>query len=116
MKHSEALESFRDRPSQFAPSLSSVVAPSSTQLPPCRIADEDLGVEILIHNVSHSDLVVSLNNVEGSIKDAVIARPKFNRFQSITRGIFDQFRAGVTRYEPVKVRLENKPENEREVG
>lgn len=48
----------------------------------------DNGVEILVHNISHSDLVLCINNLERSLAaDASIARPKFSHFREITEKI-----------------------------
>jgi hypothetical protein len=44
--------------------------------------------ELLIHNVSHSDIILSLNNEQQSLKPGlVIARPKFNYFRELTKKI-----------------------------
>ena len=46
------------------------------------------GVEILMHNVSHADLVMSINDNSGEIKtDDVIARPKFSAYRSISESV-----------------------------
>jgi len=46
------------------------------------------GLELLVHNLSHSDLVLSLNNNDQSLKpNSVIARPKFSHFQGISEKI-----------------------------
>jgi hypothetical protein len=42
-------------------------------------------VEILLHNLSHSDLVLSINNIQQSLQQGlVIARPKFSYFRQIS--------------------------------
>ena len=62
------------------------------------IEDSDESVEILLHNVSHSDLVLSLNNLERSLKqDSVIARPKFNFFKNISEYILKSVKSNVNR-------------------
>lgn len=43
---------------------------------------EEDGVEILLHNVSHSDLVLSLNDLSRTI-ESVVARPKFYAFHEV---------------------------------
>lgn len=52
------------------------------------------GVEILVHNLSHSDLVLSLNATEQSkltkSENSVIARPKFSHFHGISEQILNQ--------------------------
>ncbi len=46
------------------------------------------GIELLVHNLSHSDLVLSLNTLDQSLKaNSVIARPKFSHFQGISEKI-----------------------------
>ena len=46
------------------------------------------GVELLIHNLSHSDLVLGLNNAQGSLAPLeAIARPKFSHFRAVTKEI-----------------------------
>lgn len=46
------------------------------------------GVELLIHNLSHSDLVLGLNNAHGSLRPLeAIARPKFSNFRAVTKEI-----------------------------
>lgn len=45
-------------------------------------------VEILLHNLSHSDLVLSINNQNQSLQQGrVIARPKFSYFRQISEQI-----------------------------
>ena len=62
------------------------------------IEDSDESVEILLHNVSHSDLVLSLNNLERSLKqDSVIARPKFNFFKNISEYILKSVKSNINR-------------------
>lgn len=45
-------------------------------------------VEILLHNLSHSDLVFDINNDNNSFTDGIIrGRPKFNHYKAITENI-----------------------------
>ena len=47
------------------------------------------GIELLVHNLSHSDLVLSLNSIDQTLKaNSVIARPKFSHFQDISEKIY----------------------------
>lgn len=49
------------------------------------------GIEILVHNISHSDLVLNINNKTRSLPpDAAIARPKFSHFRSITEKLLSK--------------------------
>ena len=66
-QHTELLKLKSSTPSSSSSSSSSESFPSVTksmpQIPSMSLEqDNNLGVEILIHNVSHSDLVLSLNN------------------------------------------------------
>jgi hypothetical protein len=46
------------------------------------------GLELLVHNLSHSDIVLSLNDTNRSkIPNSVIARPKFSHFHGISEKI-----------------------------
>jgi hypothetical protein len=54
----------------------------------------DNGIELLVHNLSHSDLVLGLNTKNLSVKsDAVIARPKFSHFSSISESILKKLKS-----------------------
>ena len=47
-----------------------------------------MSVEILVHNVSHSDLVLALNNKHQSLEyGKIIGKPKFSHFKRITQKI-----------------------------
>lgn len=47
-------------------------------------------IELLLHNVSHSDLVLTIADPSTEINsDRVIARPKFSHFREITKSILD---------------------------
>jgi hypothetical protein len=52
------------------------------------------GIELLVHNLSHSDLVVSLNAVQSSKllkkENSVVARPKFSHFHGLSEQILKQ--------------------------
>jgi hypothetical protein len=52
------------------------------------------GIELLVHNLSHSDLVVSLNAVHSSKllkkENSVVARPKFSHFHGLSEQILKQ--------------------------
>lgn len=50
------------------------------------------GVDILIHNLSHSDLILGVKNQE-TISD-VVARPKFNKFHFISQQLFGHISHG----------------------
>jgi hypothetical protein len=46
-------------------------------------------VELLVHNISHSDIILDINNRERSLAiDQVIARPKFSHFRNITESLY----------------------------
>jgi hypothetical protein len=52
------------------------------------------GLEILVHNLSHSDLVLSLNTLDMSKPvNKVIGRPKFSHFRGITDRILKSVKA-----------------------
>lgn len=45
-------------------------------------------MEVLVHNLSHSDLVLAVNNTARSLApDEAIARPKFSHFKGLTEKI-----------------------------
>lgn len=46
------------------------------------------GVEILVHNLSHSDLVLDINNSKLTLQEKIVARPKFSHFRAITEAIY----------------------------
>lgn len=49
------------------------------------------GLELLVHNLSHSDMVLSLNDTNLSKEaNSVIARPKFSHFQGISAQILSK--------------------------
>lgn len=53
-------------------------------LPPAQ--SDPQGVELLIHNISHSDLVLSVNTLTSSLEPSqALARPKFSNFRSLTK-------------------------------
>ncbi len=52
------------------------------------------GVELLVHNLSHSDLVLDVNNIDLGIQpNEVIARPKFSKFKQISEDILHKISA-----------------------
>ena len=44
-------------------------------------------VELLVHNLSHSDLVLDVSHARGSQRIVSVARPKFSHFKNITQKI-----------------------------
>ena len=55
------------------------------------------GTELLIHNVSHSDLVLSVNTHDLSLSpNAAFARPKFSHFRAVTKDILRNIEASAS--------------------
>lgn len=47
------------------------------------------GLELLVHNLSHSDLILGINTAKLDLKEnTVIARPKFSNFHAISEQLF----------------------------
>ena len=45
------------------------------------------GIELLVHNIGHSDLILQLQSGEGD--EVYRSRPRFNQFQPVTDAILD---------------------------
>lgn len=55
--------------------------------------ENEYGVEVLMHNISHADLVCSINDDTSSVPtDNVIARPKFSHYREISELILCKLR------------------------
>ena len=65
-----------------------VVASSEKRSEPSSDPDKR-PIEILVHNISHSDMLVMLGE-EGDDTRTFLARPVFNKFQPVSEAILDQ--------------------------
>ena len=69
-----------------------MVASSETRLEPSAEPDTR-PIEILVHNISHSDMLVMLGEDGDESGRTFLARPVFNKFQPVTEAILHQIAA-----------------------
>lgn len=78
----ERIEDLGDKISQPTSILGKFYFPETVA-----VAEMD-GLELLVHNLSHSDMVLSINTSKLALKEnTVIARPKFSNFHAISEQI-----------------------------
>ena len=71
-----------------------LVASSETRLEPSAEPEPDMRpIEILVHNISHSDMLVMLGEDGDENGRTFLARPVFNKFQPVTEAILQQIAA-----------------------
>ena len=71
-----------------------LVASSETRLEPSAEPEPDTRpIEILVHNISHSDMLVMLGEDGDENGRTFLARPVFNKFQPVTEAILQQIAA-----------------------
>ena len=71
-----------------------LVASSETRLEPSAEPEPDTRpIEILVHNISHSDMLVMLGEDGDDNGRTFLARPVFNKFQPVTEAILQQIAA-----------------------
>ena len=71
-----------------------LLASSETRLEPSAEPEPDTRpIEILVHNISHSDMLVMLGEDGDENGRTFLARPVFNKFQPVTEAILQQIAA-----------------------
>lgn len=51
-----------------------------------------MSLEVLVHNLSHSDLILGVNKRDLSAQ-SVVARPKFGEFNNISKALYQKIRS-----------------------